>query len=372
MPEISKLSFRSYLKPNSTTRLIAHFMAWFDKKNHLDIGYTSTDIEILRWQVENMASRGIEIANVDWYGFTNVFIDTVTKMLKGECESRKDFKFCITADDGLFKKIPTGVSPTEFMLAQIKYIRSTYMTSAQYARTKDGRFLMFEFGMGSRGLDWNRIHNAYPEIAILHRNNGGYGVPASAGAYSWLDSTHSSAGYLKDFISVAQKNTNKITCLSWWKGFDDHNRKLGGDPTQSVWGGTARFADERNGQLFLETVAVSQTFDAEFIQIVTWNDYEEGTAFEPGIENGVTVGISHNGSVVQCNPSGNTATIDTIEPWIDVDTKSIQLNDAGTVDLSILKTSPGTYTAQFKAIGKAGFINKLSPVEKVTAKLAWS
>src|SRR5205085_2018361 len=40
---ISKVATRSLLYPGATTKVYAHFMAWFGQSNHINIGYTSND-----------------------------------------------------------------------------------------------------------------------------------------------------------------------------------------------------------------------------------------------------------------------------------------------------------------------------------------
>src|SRR5262249_60141705 len=90
------------------------------------------------------------------------------------------------------------------------------------------------------------------------------------------------------------------------------------------------------------------------IQMVTWNDYEEGTELETGIDNCVTVNASASGSVVSWNISGQMNTVDHFSVFVSQDGQSLMwLADQGTnvssLDLAPLGLPPRTYMAHVKA-----------------------
>jgi hypothetical protein len=63
---VSKLPIRSLLYAGSTTKIYAHLVAWFGKSSHIDVGYRSDDSAQVHRQVEDMISRGIQGAIIDW------------------------------------------------------------------------------------------------------------------------------------------------------------------------------------------------------------------------------------------------------------------------------------------------------------------
>jgi hypothetical protein len=340
-------------------------MAWFGDKNHIDVGYKSNDPVQVAAQVADMKCSDIDGVIVDWYGNKNITIDGTTLLIKAECERRKDFDFVICFDNGLFNKKPVDVSATDYLVQQIHYVKSTYMSSSQYGKTKDGRFLALEFGMSS--TDWTKIVPMFPEIALLHRNSdtdtvntSGFNKPG-AGAFSWCDAGTSSAQYLTDFLTTAVKFPGKLAMASVWKGFDDR---------KSAWTKN-RVVDGRNGQLYLDTFAAinkmySVDHQLDMLQVVTWNDYEEGTPLESGVENGVTLEAKESNGVASVTVTGGNANaIDHFEITVNGQLLPIR---SQSVDLKPLYTEPGNYLVEFKAVGKARVINKTSPSVTATAK----
>jgi hypothetical protein len=115
------------------------------------------------------------------------------------------------------------------------------------------------------------------------------------------------------------------------------------------------------------------------MQVVTWNDYDEGTAIEPGIDNCWTVAASVSGSTLtwslnvantQVNAS-TWATVDTVDHlaiWDSPDGQSLTLVGnvpmgtarTGTVDLSALPLGSGARTLYVEAVGKPSILNHLS------------
>jgi PKD repeat protein len=104
------------------------------------------------------------------------------------------------------------------------------------------------------------------------------------------------------------------------------------------------------------------------IQIATWNDYEEGTAIEPGIDNCIYLAPSQSGSTVSWSVNGgDESTIDHYTVFISSDgTNLAKLGDVPggthTFDLGTLQLSDQTYLVYIKATGAPSFQNKMSPV----------
>jgi hypothetical protein len=110
--------------------------------------------------------------------------------------------------------------------------------------------------------------------------------------------------YLERFYTRAQR-TGKFAMGSVYKGFDD---------SRASWG-QGRRIPENCGQTWLDTFAEINRFYSSSRQlpallIVTWNDYEEGTAIEPGIGCAAAVNAQISGSKLKWNFSGNRKTVD--------------------------------------------------------------
>ena len=65
---VSKVSIRSALNTPASTPIWAHLMVWFGQPNHMNAGYDSADPNQAHKQLDDMQSRGIQGAIIDWYG----------------------------------------------------------------------------------------------------------------------------------------------------------------------------------------------------------------------------------------------------------------------------------------------------------------
>jgi hypothetical protein len=109
------------------------------------------------------------------------------------------------------------------------------------------------------------------------------------------------------------------------------------------------------------------------LQVATWNDYEEGTEVETGIDNCGSMSVSVSGTIVKPVPSftghGSEETVDHYEVYLSVDGK--RLMDVGSVavggapfDVATLSLAPGSYKVFVQMVGKSHILNRISaPVE---------
>jgi hypothetical protein len=110
----------------------------------------------------------------------------------------------------------------------------------------------------------------------------------------------------------------------------------------------------------------------ENIQIPTWNDYEEGTAIEMGIDNCVTVSASRSGSTLYWKISGGQEnTIDHYNVYISKDGSSLmklaeQRVGVRSMNLSGYSFASGTYKLFVQAVGKPSIRNKMSAAVTLT------
>src|SRR6185369_13272583 len=103
--QVSKLPIRSLLYPGSTTKIYARVVSFFDQnKKHVDIGYLSDNRDQVRRQIEDMISRGIDGAVVDWYGTQRPEHAQVPVVFREEVEDHAPFTFAISYDRGALQK----------------------------------------------------------------------------------------------------------------------------------------------------------------------------------------------------------------------------------------------------------------------------
>ena len=367
---VSKLPIGSLLYGGSTTRIYATWLGWFGQPEHMSVGYISDSSAQVHAQVQDMISRGIAGAIADWYGVANTSIEDATRLLRSEAEaSSGQFQFAIMEDKGaLFAAaVSNGCDVTAQLISDLTYIASAYESSPAYIRV-NGRPVVYFFDVDGFYIDWKRVLSSVPaNPVVLLRGTNGFTTSTSDGGYSWVnifqDTPFNPELNTQDsFFQAAQQAQQKLAVGTAFKGFND---------TLASWG-TDRVIDQNCGQTWLQSFTEIGKFYSSgnqlpALQIATWNDYEEGTALETGIDNCVFLVPSQSGSTVSWSVNGQENTIDHYTVFISTDGKNLSsLGDvpSGThaIDLSKLALSSSTtYFVYVKAIGRASIQNKMAP-----------
>lgn len=363
----SKVSSRSLLYPGATTKIYAHFMPWFGGANHMNVGYSSADVAQIRKQVNDMISRGIQGLIIDWYGPNFSFEDTVSTRVMQEVETHGgNFVFSIMEDGGQLQTCAqtSGCDVTQEVINDLNYAYTTYERSPAYMRM-NGRPVVFFFDGTSYPVDWLRVRaNVNGNPLFVFRNATAFTHPQSDGGFSWVnpssDVSNIGLDYLNNFYSTGLAHSTQHTVGSPYKGFDD---------SLAAWTQHRRMV-QNCGQTWLATMAeignyYSTTNQLESLQLVTWNDYEEGTEIESGIDNCVSISAGVAGGGISWNLTGQETTLDHYTVFISTDGQNLMpLADvpAGThnLDLAHYRFDPGSYTLYVKAVGKPSLVNHVS------------
>lgn len=357
---ISKLPIRSLLYPGATTKIYVHVQPWWGKTSHINIGYKSTDPVQANKHVKDMISRGIDGAIMDWYGPLSTFNNDATLALFRAAEANPGFEFAVGYDGGALKDTST---PTSKVISDLKYAYNTFMQSPAYMR-KNGRPVVTFFSMTKYSIDWNKVRASVPGNPLfIFRNSGGFTQAQSNGSFAWIgissDADSMGLSYLANFYKVAIGREPKYAIGSVYKGFND---------SLASWG-DGRKVNQQCGQTWLATFAqiakhYSASHQLDSLQINTWNDYEEGSAVEPGINNCVTVTASLSGSTLYWKITGQENTIDHYNIYIHNGKGMMKFAEqrvgVRSMNLSGYAFAPGTYTLYVQAIGKPSLTNKIS------------
>jgi len=364
---VSKLPITSLLYSGATTKVYGHLLGWFGKPNHISVGYQSNTAAQVHTQVQDMISRGMAGAVIDWYGPSDPFIDGTAMLLKKDAEAHSgQFEFAITEDKGALAQAAAsnGCDVTDQMISDLNYIASQYESSPAYMRV-NGRPVVFMFGVDAYYIDWNRVRSSVPDnpLFILRGRNG---LTSADGGFSWVniqsDAPFNPELNLQDsFFQTAQADPQKLAVAAAFKGFND---------TLASWG-TDRVIDQDCGQTWIQSLNeigkfYSSSNQLPMLQIPTWNDYEEGTAIEMGIDNCVFLVPSQDGSKISWTVNGQENTIDHYTVYMSTDGKNLSSltdvpNGTHAVDLRKLTLAPDTtYQVFVQAVGVASIKNKMS------------
>ena len=360
---ISKLDIHTLLYPGATTKIYAHLLLWFGESNHMNIGYSSTDPNQIHNQIEDMVSRGIDGVIIDWYGPGNA-MDQATQLVMTEAEKHPGFTFAIMIDQGALEwDSCSGCSPQQALVNQLQYLEKTYFPSPAYM-TSEGHPVVTNFNIDlSFSVDWNAANAALSSHpAFLFQNNNGFTHILTDGSYSWVMPTTNDYGmsYMTSFYDTGDAYPSQQTVGATYKGFND---------TLASWGSN-RIMPQQCGQTWLETFTeINHLYNSgkqlPYLQLVTWNDYEEATEIESGIDDCVSVSASVSGNGLKWQLGGSESAVDHLSIYISTDgEKLMQLAEMqpGTSSLNLCSYSvpAGNYKLFIQAVGKPTLANRIT------------
>jgi hypothetical protein len=261
--------------------------------------YDSSDPAVLEYHVLLMKLAGVDGVIVDWYGSVN-FLDyglnnqATTKLF--EYTRKAGLKFSICYEDQTIQHMIDGnyIGASDGIVhaqREMLYLQTNFFCDASYLRLADKPVLL-NFGpqyfLTSR--NWETIFSpleATNRPAFFTEDNR---LPAGMGGFSWPPMWLSQApgtggvlsgvallGYLADFDQKAGAWPASIS--SAFPRFHDVYQRAG---VRNFWG----YLGDRGGDTLRETLRRGMTNSSSIVQVVTWNDFGEGSMVEPTQEFG--------------------------------------------------------------------------------------
>jgi hypothetical protein len=371
---VSKVTVNSLLYPGSTTQVFASWLPWFGGSNHMNVGYRSDDPAQVHKQVVDMISRGIQGVIIDWFGPNVPILSDASLLMQKEVEVHPGFQFAIMEDSGaLFNAaVANGCDVTSQLISDIHFINSQFTPSPAYMRI-NGRPVIFTFGITQFYIDWQRVLAATPsQNLLIFRGPEGFQQSFAGGSFQWVDINTTDAfnaevAALNAFYTQAAQTPGRAAVGAAYKGFHD---------ALAMWG-TNRQIHHRCGQTWIDTLAeTGKFFSASHqlgaLQVVTWNDYEEGSEIESGIDNCVFITPSLNGSALMWTVGGGSeSTIDHYTVFASTDGQNLTtLADvpAGQHGIDLRPFNlPSPVELFVKAVGRSSIHNTMSAPVTMTA-----
>jgi hypothetical protein len=306
---------------------MAHYMPWFQTKeqsgywgwhwtmNHFDpnkidaagkreiashyypvIGpYDSRDTHVLEYQVLMMKLSGIDGVLVDWYGdedYNDYGVLNKSTAAIFSWIKKANLKFAIVYEDQTILHMINGgriksTDAVSYAAKAINYLDATWFGADEYLKI-DSKPVLLVFGPQyfKRSTEWENIFSGLKTKPLFFTEDN-YLDQISSGAYPWPPMWKSNSSgiltqeslreYLNQFYQKGNGWSYKIG--SAFPEFHDIYKEAG---VGSGYG----FLDSQKGATFSLTLEMAVNQNCDVIQLVTWNDYGEGTIIEPTIEFG--------------------------------------------------------------------------------------
>lgn len=245
--------------------------------------YDSTDPDVIEYHLLLMKYSGVDGVLIDWYGShtvndykvnlngTNALIDKVDDV---------GLTFAVVYEDYTAEVVGSKTTKTPMQAAQsdMNYLANNYFSNEQYINI-DNAPLLLTFGPRyfEQGSQWQEIFsvlNSKPKFLPLW-NHGTLTGDQDDGEFAWVDFTDTYSD-LDNFYNRAVHLDLAIG--SAFPRFHDFYEQGG---TGTSYG----YVDYDNGETLRKTLAKAEQRKADFVQLVTWNDFGEGTVIEPTLEN---------------------------------------------------------------------------------------
>jgi hypothetical protein len=412
--------------------------------SHIDIGENSDDPLHVHRQVQDMVSRGLGGVLMDWSGkesnSTLRYPTTLTPttgharsstevctnaiyafMHEAEQQPQGAFTFAVLEDEGItncrngwaggcacWPAYGATCDVTSQVISDLNDIASRWAGSPAYLQWQ-GQPAVFFFSPdynacpdaaspSCQHINWTAVRQLTPPLRWVFTNRSGFTHADSAGAFAWFpvpglyptgDPSFGQA-YLRDFDTFASSTSvpaGDLVVASAFKGFDDGvTNGWSYDPAVNH----TRYINQRCGRTWLETFQLDDSFwratgapALPLLQIGTWDDYEEGTEIESGIDaciNGIT--LAQSGTVLSWSTAfghsltdasivGSEVTLDHYTVYASLDGEHLaplggvlgrdaRGNLTHTLDLAPFALAPGTYSLRVKATGKPALHGAIS------------
>jgi hypothetical protein len=262
--------------------------------------YDSADPAVLEYHVLLMKLTGLDGVIVDWYGMDNYLDYGVNNQRTAALfnyTKKAGLKFCLCYEDATIQQEINGsfiiaASAAAHAQQTLRYAESNYFVAPSYLRwSNQPVFLNFGPQYFKASSDWQTIFsvlNTTNQPAFFPEDNR---LAVGAGAFDWPPMWMSqanggvlSATQLETYLSGFEQ---KALAPPAWPAFVSGAFPRFHDIYQQAWVGSSYgYLDDRGGDTLRETLGRAFTNASAIVQVVTWNDFGEGTVVEPTLDYG--------------------------------------------------------------------------------------
>ncbi|HTM43590.1 MAG TPA: glycoside hydrolase family 71/99-like protein, partial [Polyangiaceae bacterium] len=247
--------------------------------------YASGDPALIEYQLLLMKYSGIDGVLIDWPGAIDLY-DYAKNKANAEAFIARTTAVGLTyavvyEDQNVNIALGQGAVTDRLAAGQadMAYARDHYFSQSNYVRV-NGAPLLLVFGPQTfqSPADWQSLFSALPEkptFLTLWGESGEAG-PAASGEFAWVVEN---AAQLPSFYAQPPAGT---ALGAAYPGFDSFY-------AQGGWAGPTWTIAHDGTNTFASTLDQALAAHVSALQLVTWNDYGEGTVIEPTQELGFSL-----------------------------------------------------------------------------------
>jgi hypothetical protein len=262
-------------------KLLAHWMNWFgDSHYHPMTAYTSYNPVTIGRQLDVMQASGIDGVIVTWQGTNNPSGQQATLEMLSQIEDRS-MLFCLLADPWLMGNKAPG---EQEVIAQLTSQAGLSMIQSP-AYLPEGYFLDFTNDLFNQATVTAALKTYLPAFNVLSRHTQ-YSWPEIVNTIPTLKSDNANSTmkipglFYKFFDGGNPNNSSQFSNPARGEGAGiDDNTETWDAPTDEILN-DSRTLEDQAGNLFFDALAVTP-MTSNYLALVTWNDYNERTAWEP-------------------------------------------------------------------------------------------
>lgn len=297
-----------------------HVTPWWGSSSHPNIGApnfrSNSYIDSFLNEIFNILQFNYII--YDWYGSGSYEDGSVQAVnARATSTSFSAYKYLCMIDKGAIGG--TGGEATDQLIHAISYLNANYFGDSRYVQV-GGRPVIMLFGVSQiPGINMSEAKAAAASLGnplFIDEGTSVFTTSWGDGGYSWVNPYNPTGGapinpadpynlnYLDGFISAANANPTKYLWLSAWAGFD-------GTCTRSASWSWGKILQRDSGHCWVKSWANATSLAGALtnpsmlvgVQVPTYDDAQEGSGIESGIENWASVSIARTGTTLSWGAS---------------------------------------------------------------------
>ncbi|MEO8712947.1 MAG: glycoside hydrolase family 71/99-like protein [Parafilimonas sp.] len=244
--------------------------------------YASSDPDVIDYHTLLMKYAGIDGVIVDWYGTHSVYDYPLNKRNTDSLFNHipsVGLQFAVCYEDATLKYVKSiaGIDTIPAAQQDFTYLQSNYFGSNNYIKINNQPLVLCFGPQVMKAADqWQRTFSVLsnkPRLLSLWYQGDVTGSEGS-GEFSWVYSDYVT-GLQNYYQFRAPSLATAFGCA--YPGFKDFY-------AQGGWGNTLFTLDHNGTSTLQSTLDLAKTSNLANIQLITWNDFGEGTMIEPTAE----------------------------------------------------------------------------------------